>query len=155
MIRILFVSATNPTSVKHNLYPPLWPAFLAAYAVDRLGPQSLEFRYVSQRLENELVLFKPHVVGISSVTENFHRAVDIASMAKSHNIPVIIGGMHITSLPGCLSDGMTVGCIGEGEQTFVELMQLFLDKGALSTKGLESIDGIKVLTIYGPCFFVK
>ena len=65
-----------------------------------------------------------------------------AKFAKSKNIPIIVGGVHISLLPQSLSSDMNVGCIGEGEKTILELFSVFLDKGKFLNEDLANIEGI-------------
>jgi radical SAM superfamily enzyme YgiQ (UPF0313 family) len=66
-------------------------------------------------------------------------------MCKLRGISVVVGGPHISALPECLSQDMDVGCIGEGEQTFFELLQLFNERGCFLPKDLELIRGVVYL----------
>jgi len=68
---------------------------------------------------------KPDVVGISAVTENMIIATEWAEKFKRElEVPVIIGGDHISALPHTLPDVFDAGVIGEGEETFLELTEL-------------------------------
>jgi anaerobic magnesium-protoporphyrin IX monomethyl ester cyclase len=138
---ILFVDAKNPSMLVENLYPPLWPAFLAAYAERELRDR-LEFRYCSRFSESALQRPRPDLVAISSVTQNYNYAIRIAEAAKRLNLPVLLGGMHISSLPSSLTDHMDVACLGEGEETFVDLLKLFIEEGKLAPDSLQNIPGI-------------
>ena len=142
MKRVLFIGATDPLSKVENYLRPLWPAYLAAYAEKHLGAGRLEFRFMTGKIEEELTSFKPDVVAISAITPNFGYAIEYARTAKKAGLPVIVGGMHISALPDSLSGGMDIGCIGEGEETFLELMRLFIGKGAFLKKDLAFINGI-------------
>ena len=57
-------------------------------------------------------------------------------------VPVLMGGIHISALPQSLSPQMTVGCLGEGEVTIVDLINLFLSTGNFSIPELTKIAGI-------------
>lgn len=121
---------------------PLWPAYLAAYAEKKFGDGQLEFRFVTKGVDQMIRSFRPHLVAISSVTKNFRYATEYAGVAKRYGLPVIIGGMHITMMPQCLTGDMDAGCIGEGEQTFYELVKLIADAGKLTKTDLAAIQGI-------------
>ncbi|MFQ5963024.1 MAG: B12-binding domain-containing radical SAM protein [Candidatus Scalinduaceae bacterium] len=142
MRKVLFVNAVDPVAEVENRYLPLWPAYLAAYAEKHLGPGRIDFRFMTRRLENELDVYEPDVVAIGSVSQNFNHALRYAQECKKRGLAVIVGGPHISALPQCLSEDMDVGCIGEGEHTFLELMQLFLDRCEFRADGLNKINGI-------------
>lgn len=85
--------------------------------------------------------FKPDVVLISCFTINRVSGVKTAQLAKDHNpaVKVVMGGMHPSFLYGQLLTHYPVDaiCVGEGEETIVELIGAYRNKGAL--------DGIKGL----------
>ena len=58
------------------------------------------------------------MVGISSVTQNYGIAKEIAHMCKNESYIVVMGGRHITALPKSLDPYMD---IGEGEETMRKL----------------------------------
>jgi radical SAM superfamily enzyme YgiQ (UPF0313 family) len=99
-------------------------------------------RYATRRIESELETFRPDLVAISSVTQNYGTAIRQARLAKTACLPVVVGGMHISSLPESITDAMDVACIGEGERTFLELVQLCLETGALPQRRLHDIRGV-------------
>lgn len=140
--RVLFVSAVDPISWRENLYAPLWQSYLAAYTEKHLGENFFDFRISRGSVKREIISYKPHIIAISSVTQNYNYAIDYARTAKSYGIPVLIGGMHITTLPESLTTNMDVGCIGEGEETFFELMRLFLEFESFPNEKLGKINGI-------------
>jgi anaerobic magnesium-protoporphyrin IX monomethyl ester cyclase len=140
--KILFIGAGNPASVDDTLYAPLWPAYLAAHTERSLGPDALDFRFTAGRIQDALATCPADLIAISSVTQNYGYAIRIAHYAKSRGLPVIIGGMHISSLPESLSPDMDAGCIGEGEATFTDLMCVFLETGGLPPRTIQEVRGI-------------
>jgi anaerobic magnesium-protoporphyrin IX monomethyl ester cyclase len=142
MLRVLFVHAADPVSEVENRYLPLWPSYLAASAQDSLGPDQAKFRLAVKSISHELDTFSPDLLGISAVSQNFGYALGYAAECKRRGIPVIVGGPHMSALPQCLSPEMDVGCIGEGEQTFVELLRLYLRHGEFRSEDLAQIKGV-------------
>lgn len=88
---------------------------------------------------------KPSFVGISCVTPAMPDALRIAETVKSvdKNIKVILGGPHPSALPEeCISyDNVDLVCFGEGEFTFLELLE---GKEFGGIKGLCYKDGGKI-----------
>lgn len=77
--------------------------------------------------------FKPDIVGISCLTQNYLQALKLAGIAKkiNHDCVVVFGGIHTTykwqEILNCPDVDMAI--LGEGEQAMLELCQ------ALDTKG--------------------
>jgi radical SAM superfamily enzyme YgiQ (UPF0313 family) len=106
------------------------------------GTDRIEFKIVDRNIEQQIEVFKPHIVGITSVSQNYNRAIKYARIAKKYGLPVIIGGIHISALPATLSSDMDVGVIGESEEAIIELMNLFWEEGHFHKAKLAKICGI-------------
>jgi radical SAM superfamily enzyme YgiQ (UPF0313 family) len=90
------------------------------------------------RLEEEADL-----VGISSMSRYFHLAAPLARRIKEEKgIPVVFGGPHVSAIPESLPSWADVAVLGEGEETFAEILRLFKEKGALRPADLTGIVGI-------------
>ncbi len=141
MKRVLFTHASETEGIE-DYYRPLWPAYLTAYIEKHLGKDKFEFRFVSDKLEDELESFKPHILGIGATSMSYNIVKRYASMARRKGISVLVGGIHISYLPETLTEDMEIGCIGEGEETFLELMRHYLRFGSFRTDQLADINGI-------------
>ena len=88
------------------------------------------------KLENENIhpvefFDGPDVVGISVTVDTLPRAMEIAAEFRSRGIPVIAGGIHITTAPETIpEDVFDALCIGPAEGTWPQIME-DLEKGAL------------------------
>jgi radical SAM superfamily enzyme YgiQ (UPF0313 family) len=73
---------------------------------------------------------KPDAVGITAISANYSGMKKLARMLLKLNIPIILGGIHVTTLPelSLRECGADFAVIGEGELTIVELMNLWHDK---------------------------
>lgn len=88
----------------------------------------------------QIIKDKPTIVGISCATQNINIAIHYADLIKKFtNAIVILGGPHITALPNSLPSSFDYGVVGEGEQTFLELIQYIQNK---KHKELDIIKGI-------------
>ena len=71
--------------------------------------------------------YKPDIVGLTAMTHEINEAAKIATeLKKQKNIPIIVGGCHITALPERTLSEFPVfdyGVFGEGEQTTIELLE--------------------------------
>lgn len=136
-MKLVLIPALDDKLEVQRMYPPLGLAYIASY-LEKYGG----YKDVSIETDiNAVVEKKPDVVGISSVTPNFNKAVKIAKEVKIVlDIPVIIGGAHITALPHTLPECFDFGIVGEGEQTMLELL-FALEKNRHSNS-FEHIDGL-------------
>jgi len=84
------------------------------------------------------------VVGISSTTVAFHRALELAKEIRANcpQVPIVLGGPHITSnVQHAMSyPEFDYGVVGEGEYTLLELCQALDDA--------RSVDGIAGLAFH-------
>ena len=81
------------------------------------------------RLENENIrqvefFDGPDVVGISVTVDTLPRAMEIAREFRLRGIPVIAGGIHITTTPDSIPpDAFDALCIGPAEGTWPQIMK--------------------------------
>lgn len=118
MKRIALITAVNAGDPYNLLSISLGPLALESY----LTAKGTDEVYLAETIE-EIEKIAPDIVGISAVTENYGRAIELANRVKTlFDIPVIIGGVHITSCPESLDQVFSAGVIGEGEETLLELL---------------------------------
>jgi len=120
-MKVLFINAINLEKFLEIRYPPLNLAYLAV--VLRKNFDDIQIKIIDDNIEKELEIFKPDVVCISSVSQNYNLAMKYAKLAKQRDIKVLIGGVHISILPQSLSKDMDIGVLGEGEITIAELFK--------------------------------
>ncbi|MCJ7805191.1 B12-binding domain-containing radical SAM protein [Patescibacteria group bacterium] len=141
-LKFMFVNAVNLRREFEVMYPPLGLAYLASSIRTNFGSDSVEFKVIDHDIDEGIKAFKPDIVGITSTTQYYNRAISYAQTCKEYQLPVIIGGVHISALPSTLTKDMDVGVIGEGEETIIDLLYLFLKKGFFDKDQLHSVDGI-------------
>jgi anaerobic magnesium-protoporphyrin IX monomethyl ester cyclase len=141
-MKVLFINAIDSAAEVETRYPSLGFAYLASMLRMRLGASLFDFRIIDRDIETALKEFKPDVVGISAVSQNFGTAERYAMLAKKSGIPVLVGGVHLSALPQCLTGEMDAGCVGEGEETVVDLFSLLLKNGKLTADNLAPVKGI-------------
>jgi len=94
-------------------------------------------------IEQELDSFNPDMIGFTSMTVEYGKVIEFAKkIIEKHNVPFIIGGVHISTLPESFDRVFDVGIIGEGEKGLAEIVNLYLKKGIHWKEGLEKIKGI-------------
>lgn len=122
-------------------YPNLGLGYLVSSVRKNLPGENIIFKIVDRNISSAVNEFKPHLVGISSVSQNFNIAKHYADYCASQGIPVIMGGVHLTFLPECLPMSAAAVCLGEGESTFVDIVKAFLEGSRIREK-LSEIPGI-------------
>jgi magnesium-protoporphyrin IX monomethyl ester (oxidative) cyclase len=142
MIKFLFINAINPYREIEKKYPPLGIGYLVSSLREGFGENSIKFKIIEDSFEEKIKEFKPDIVGITSVSQNYNRVIEAARIAKKYGLPVICGGVHISMMPTSLTKDMEVGVLGEGEETLCELFSLFRNRSKLDREGLEKIQGI-------------
>ena len=86
-----------------------------------------------------------HVFAISATSQDYARAVQMATTAKQKHpgLVTIIGGNHITHMPETMASCFDLGVVGEGEETFSDLVSCFLDRGTVpDPEVLKQIPGL-------------
>ena len=144
MTKILFINAINPESEIETRYTPLGILYLSASLKKTFPAGSFEIKLVNKNVEKNIKSFRPDIIGITAVSQNFNHAIRHAKLARRYRLPTMVGGVHISIIPESLSEDMNVGCIGEGELTVVELMKVFRKYKAFPFDELEKIDGIVI-----------
>ncbi len=103
-------------------------------------PPATQLSTVAERI----LAAAPDLIGITTYTISFSDIIDICRCLKEQNsgIPIVLGGPHITSLPGSLPVQADIGVLGEGEATFLELCRSLVAAKRLDPVSLASINGI-------------
>jgi len=126
---------------------PLNLAYLASYVREQkkdvevkiIDAEGLELSL--EQLYEQVDEFSPDVIGITCPTPVYHIVKGICSELKKKDnvVPIVLGGPHPTAMPGDILKEMDadVAVIGEGEETFVELIRTIENR-----QTLDSINGI-------------
>jgi radical SAM superfamily enzyme YgiQ (UPF0313 family) len=107
--------ATSPywRPIKYSLFPPLGLATLAAY----LDPD-LEISLQDEHVEKLDLNDQPDLVIIQVYITNAYRAYQIADHYRARGAYVVLGGLHVTSLPDEALPHADTIFLGPGEHTF-------------------------------------
>src|SRR5262245_63364148 len=122
--------ATSPywRPIKYSLFPPLGLATLAAY----LDPD-LEISLQDEHVERLDLDDQPDLVIIQVYITNAYRAYQIADHYRKRGAYVLLGGLHVTSLPDEAAQHADTIFIGPGEDTFPRFLR---DLAAGAPEGL-------------------
>jgi radical SAM superfamily enzyme YgiQ (UPF0313 family) len=122
MILPALTEAENPfwRPIKYSLFPPLGLATLAAYlsADDEIDLQD-------QHVEKLNLDDQPDLVVIQVYITNAYRAYQLADHYRQKESYVILGGLHVTSLPLEAAPHADTIFLGPGEDTFPEFLEDF------------------------------
>jgi radical SAM superfamily enzyme YgiQ (UPF0313 family) len=141
--RVLFINAIHSTVEVEQRHPPLGLGYLASALMKHFGKDYFKFHIIDRVVQKELGQFRPDIIFITSVTQNFDIAKNYANFIKQQEqIPVIVGGIHISMMPYSLKSDFDAGVIGEGEEAIVELMEIFLRKKGFPSEDLSKINGV-------------
>jgi radical SAM superfamily enzyme YgiQ (UPF0313 family) len=122
-IKFILPALTEATSpfwrpIKYSLFPPLGLATLAAY----LDPD-LEMSLQDEHVEQLDLDDQPDLVVIQVYITNAYRAYRIADHYRKHGSYVVLGGLHVTSLPDEAAPHADTIFLGPGEYTFPQFLK--------------------------------
>ncbi len=104
--------------IKYSLFPPLGLAQIAAF----LDPND-EITLVDEHVEPLHLDDEPDLVGIEVYITNARRAYRIADHYRARGCRVILGGLHVTSLPEEAIAHADSIFLGPAEQSFPEFLR--------------------------------
>lgn len=131
---------------------PLGLIYLAGYLKkykDLTNLKILDLNF--DNIQEEIQKFNPDIIGISAMTVDYSTTIKIAKEIKEkRNIPIIVGGPHISTLSSSLNESFDIGVIGEGEETMSELLDVYNKYKKFNNQNLKKIKGI-VFHFGGKC----
>lgn len=125
--------------IKYSLFPPLGLATLAAY----LSPED-EIDLQDQHVETLRLDDSPDLVIIQVYITNAHRAYAIADRYRKQGSHVLLGGVHVTSLPEEAARHADTIFLGPAEESFPRFLTDFKmgTPAARYTSTVRTLDGI-------------
>jgi radical SAM superfamily enzyme YgiQ (UPF0313 family) len=115
MILPALTEATSPffRPIKYSLFPPLGLATLAGY-LDAGDEVTVHDEHVERlRLDD-----RPDLVVVQVYITNARRAYAIADQYRARGVRVVLGGLHVTSLPDEAAQHADAIFVGPGEDTW-------------------------------------
>ncbi len=107
--------------IKYSLFPPLGLATLAAYLEDGDDVEIIDDHVDPWVMEEKV----PGLVVIQVYITNAYRAYAMADAYRARGSFVVLGGLHVTSLPGEAAQHADAIFLGPGEQTFPQFLEDF------------------------------
>lgn len=129
-----------------DVLPPLGLCYLASYYF-AYGRANVEIEIQDNRPNASIESIAGKVrgadlVGISCLTQEFNKVVALCKEIKGkYGIPIILGGHHVSDLPHILPSEADIAVLGEGEQTMLELLELY-ERYGFQKERLKEIKGI-------------
>ena len=122
-VKLILPALTEATSpywrpIKYSLFPPLGLATLAAY----LDPD-LDVTLQDEHVEPLNLDDEPDLVVIQVYITNAYRAYRIADHYRARGAYVVMGGLHVTSLPDEAARHADTIVLGPGEDTFPRFLR--------------------------------
>jgi radical SAM superfamily enzyme YgiQ (UPF0313 family) len=122
-VKLILPALTEATSpfwrpIKYSLFPPLGLAALAAH----LDPD-LEISLQDEHVEKLDLNDQPDLVIIQVYITNAYRAYRIADHYRKRGSYVLLGGLHVTSLPDEAAPHADTIFIGPGDHTFPQFLR--------------------------------
>ena len=78
MIKILFIDAVNYRQYGETFLPTLGLGYLASSLRKEFGADNINIRIIQSDFEQNINEFKPDIIGISSVSKNYNKALEYA-----------------------------------------------------------------------------
>lgn len=120
--------------------PKLGLGYLASYLKKYNSDIELSLSFASDNLISDVEKVKPDIVGFSSMTHRFDFQSEQAKKIKEKfNLPIIIGGNHISLVPQSLPKWIDVGVISEGEEVLNLLLKSYQKTKKLKDKKVPSL----------------
>ena len=70
--KVLFINAINPLAEVERRYPNLGLGYLVSSLRNNFGQNTFNFKVIDNNIEKEILDFKPDIVGITSVSQNYN-----------------------------------------------------------------------------------
>lgn len=128
----------NTRNMQGTTCPPLGLMFIAAVLREKGHTIKIFDRNLDFFVFTKIKKFKPDMIGLSALTgPMLLDVIEIAKKAKSmfgESFPIVMGGVHASLLPKQTLENKFIDyvVIGEGEYTFVELVDSIENKKDLS-----------------------
>jgi len=105
---------------KKLIIPSLTFPLLAA-----LAPSDIDVSIINEVCEDINFEEEVDLVGITSYTINIHRAYEIADEFRRRNVPVVMGGVHVSMEPEEAKEHADTIIVGEAEETWPQFINDF------------------------------
>ncbi|MEE8413709.1 MAG: radical SAM protein [Dehalococcoidales bacterium] len=137
---MLKVALVNPNQLTRYPQPPMGLALIAAILEKEGYPVTIvDANALNLQPDAVAPLVKDaDIIGLTAMTPSIHTAIATARHLKKNypDLPIVLGGTHATLLPEetlAIAPEIDIIVRGEGEETFIELLQALENKQPLNT----------------------
>lgn len=117
------------THMKARMAPPL-----GLYTIANMCRNIHQVRVENENIESINFNDNPDIVGITVAVDALPRAIEIAKIFRDQGIPVVAGGILITTAPDCIpKNSFDALCIGMAEGTWWNIIR-DMEQGKLSER---------------------
>ena len=124
-------------------YFPLGIGYIASY-LRKYGNHTVRmYEPEAQKLSYDDIAgivreYSPDIVGITSSTPNFSRAIDLAKICRTNSkAKIVLGGVHVSALPEFVMDEYSTVIdnvvVGEGEETILQLVNAYQNNESMGS----------------------
>ncbi len=136
------IALVDPLFGGRPKYIPTGLCYLSAYLKRELTSK-IEIKIMSLSMRNLDQLFKydPNLIGFSVLTHNFNlvrkMAIEIKKAGK--NVPLVLGGQHISMAPWSMPAEFDYAILGEGEEAFLKFVRSMLSDSVMDKAVLPGV----------------
>lgn len=160
------IPPAGPTPIVGNI--PLAAGYMILYARNRGLDEYFDFQILpnavvdqasDSAIVREILATQPWMIGFTCYLWNIDRTLWIAKQVKQANpeIRIVLGGPEITGDNAWVLDGSVIdyAVVGEGEQTFADLLKLHCGNSAIAAQVPSIVPGLWQATDPKPPLFRK
>jgi radical SAM superfamily enzyme YgiQ (UPF0313 family) len=138
-MRVTFLILKDYRHIHNMTSGPIGLAYLSSAAKVRFPDIHIQIEVDPDRV----IESKPDIIGISAYTESYSQSIDAARYLQKNmpGTPIWLGGPHVNALPLTLDRNFDLGVVGEGEVTFVELLELY-EQGRMQHEYMQHVKGL-------------
>lgn len=142
------VALVVPEKTRHfnDACPPLNLGYIASYLKKQLP--TTEIRIIdgmaNQNVTAELFSFQPNIIGVTATTPQAPEAYNLLNYihVKLADSKTVIGGIHATVCPEEALEHANIVVQGEGEKTFVDIVNGKITTGIVQGEPIENLDDL-------------
>jgi magnesium-protoporphyrin IX monomethyl ester (oxidative) cyclase len=140
MKKIILFNIADTT--EPDVHPSLGLGYIKSYVLKE-HKENVQIKIFRENILDNILKEEPDLIGISSVTEFYTESIKFAIKLRKllKNIFIVVGGVHISTLPDSFHKVFDCGVIREGEVTFSKLTNLLL-KDKFKKEELKRINGL-------------